>query len=327
MLIPTDNYLVADNAGGTNLFNSSSSSVCIPSIPADELSFIHPHQYSQATTAAHRRERRINNAPYPMQAPTATSNNRTSPGAAGVHDTDAFIFPGQLPLHVPEPLPAHNSLVNPFAQNMNQFAQMMAFAPGAHGTILDPFTTNPNADNTYANFGELTATHIACMAAAKSYALGNGDAGGTGSRSATPNAADHNRRMFEGQTGQHTTMHGPSKASNAHIKVPQVPQVPSMPPTQPHVPPSAPFAAQNVPYLAESSAHGNIHVHQQYPHTESIKTFPTPSELMAQAAARQRKEMEAPVREAEVADKIRKAHKVEALRQGYTSVDPSVTIS
>ena len=325
MLIPTENHLIADNDSGSSLFKSSNSSVCIPSIPADELFFIHPHQDFQATVAAHRRERRNNSAPYPMQACSATTGHHAPLGATGVQDTNAFVFSEEATLHAPEPLPAQSSLDNSFVENLNQLAQMMDFAPGAHGTILDPFTTI--AENTYPNFGEPTASHIACMAVAGTFASGNGGAGSIGSRSVTPNAADHNRKMSEGQMGRQETTHSPSETPHSHIKVPQLPQVLFMPSTQPHVRPSAPFPAQNVPHLEESSTHCNIHDYEQYPHTASITSCPTPHELTAQDIARYRRKIEEPVREAEVAEKIKKAHKVEAMNQGYTPVDSSVTVS
>lgn len=322
MLIPTENYLVAANDGSSNLFNSSSSSVCIPNIPADDLSYTYPHQYAHAQTpvTTHRRERRMNSAPYPSQVYNIASGSSSHTHTASVvHDTDAFVFPETAPTsHAPEPLLARSDLVHPY-QKMNQIAQMMAFAPGAHGTILDPFTTNPDAQSTYADFGELTAT---CMAAAGAYVSTAGNASG----SATPNAADHNRRIFEGQTSQEAiAMDVPSKSSYAQMKVPQLPRVPSM---QPHL--SGPFVTQGEPRTTEpplSTMSRNIIQHQfTRVDPEPLKTFPTPSELMVRAVARHRKDMEAPAREAEIADRIKKAHKTEALRQGYTPVDPSVSV-
>ena len=320
MLIPTHNYLVAETDGG-NAFNSSSASISIPSIPSDPLA--NPHEQFHAAAAMHRRERRMSSAPYPTQSHVVTTNLLQDPQS--VQGTDEFVFPDNVStIHAPEPIALQNSLLTP-----NQIVQSyVTFAPGAHGTILDPFTPNPNAQSAYASFGELTATQIACMHAAGAYTLSNGNSS-SDSRSTTPKAADLNSRVSQGQigpTGQHmqqATMDSADRAGYTHIKVPQVPLMP--PPVQPHAP--SPTSNQGSAQLTVPVMPNNTPAvqHLRQAQEEPIQTFPTPSELVMQNASKRRRELEAPMREAETTERVRKAHRAEALNQGYTPIEPFVS--
>lgn len=73
--------------------------------------------------------------------------------------------------------------------------------------------------------------------------------------------------------------------------------------------------------FGDFSTHGIVHDPQQTAQMQSNNMFATPIESMMQTASMYRKKIEAPLTEAETADKIRKTHKADALDQGYTAVE------
>ncbi|KAL5495168.1 hypothetical protein ACEPAI_630 [Sanghuangporus weigelae] len=310
MLVHAYNHLIPSSNGAPTVLSSPTTSTYIPDIPSDDLSRPHPH-HSVIPRVVHssRRDRRMSSAPYP---------NPLSINASSVH-TQRFYHKGisaqhNVFLHSPRPVPFFNP-VQAFDNAMtNAHVQSpLAFAPGAHGTIINPFDKEhfgfPNAV-----FDELTATQMARLQAS------NVSAQGAPSSLHAPSVST---QMWH----NHTFAANPSFPQ---IQVPQVPSIPQVPAGPPPSSCSTDLDASarrpsEMPYLPDAipPETSQLHIKTSGKLVPPSDTFPTPVELLGELSIR---DAEAAQRDRRRVER-RKAQLVhETERLGFTPTDPD-TIS
>ena len=215
MFIPTENHLVPDSVDGTTFFNSSRSSVTIPSFSVDELSFADPHENFFLSGGVHRRERRKKNPPYLIPPSSMPSDDQVPRRAhdTGVMDSDVFFFAQQEKTpHIPESLSGHANIGNPFTPHLNhQIGQTTRF--GELGTIAQPFTTNPNGEKTYADFEDLSVTDIGWIHKIATFGVRSEDPINIDSTCAASTSVHCSKKMVERETRREESANNLNKAN------------------------------------------------------------------------------------------------------------------
>ncbi|KAL5534145.1 hypothetical protein ACEPAG_606 [Sanghuangporus baumii] len=310
MLVHAYNHLIPSSNGAPTVLSSPTTSTYIPDIPSHDLSRTHSHHSTiPRVVPSARRDRRMSSAPYPNPLSINTSSVHTQrfyhKGIPAQHDVS---------LHSPRPVPFFNP-VQAFDNAMtNAHVQSpLAFAPGAHGTIVDPFDKEhfsfPNVV-----YDELTATQMARMQAS------NISAQGTPSSLQAPSVSTQ-------------IWHNQTFAANPSFPQIQVPQVPSIPKVPAGPPPSscsidldAPAGRPGeMPYLPDAipPETSQLHIKPSGKLVPPSDTFPTPVELLGELSIR---DAEAAQRDRRRVER-RKAQLVhETERLGFTPTDPD-TIS
>ncbi|KAH8120427.1 hypothetical protein DFH11DRAFT_61294 [Phellopilus nigrolimitatus] len=296
MLVHTYNHLIPHVDGQPTAYSSSTTSSYIPDISYDDLNST--PQPPSPLVASHRRERRMRAAPYPPSISSNVAAAASWDSSSSQHFTQSpeHYAPQSVPLHSPRPVQFYNPV---HALNRSNAA-----CTGAHGTILGAFSPHPEPTSAAAEFGELTATQMACTSSAQ--------AANSSPLDMTPPASAYD--------------HFTPQAHNAHLSYIQVPQVPHIPqiPQASSLGYPAPSAGSNPPFLpaAIPPAASDLHTHPTDKLPPPQNTFPTPSELLVELSARDRDTQKTQKRV-----KHRKSHQDQVAKDlGYTPTDPD-TIS
>ncbi|KAI5124595.1 hypothetical protein M0805_004207 [Coniferiporia weirii] len=317
MLVHSHSHLIPQADGSPTAYSSQTTSAYIPHISYEDLA--HAQDIPPFTAAsAHRQERRMRTAPYPLSVATSPVALSALASSDTRHAPEELYTPLSAALHSPRPVQSYNPVhaLDMAGANMATACNISRSSPctGAHGTIFGSFASQSESISTDAQNAELAATQVASMPASSI-----DDSSNTAYTHPSPSATPPTR-MYPAMTPQ-----ARRTSSLPQIQLPRARHVPQLPQIQTndfHLSP-ADFPSNPPPLpLGAASTASDLHAHPADKIPPPQNTFPTPSELLSELTARDR-DMQKDQKRA----KRRKAQQDEIAKSlGYSPTDPD-TIS
>ena len=305
MLVQTFSHLIPPSNGYPTVLSSATTSSHIPDVPCDDLS---RRQYVQSGNIAHaasaRRDRRLRTAPYPLSIPAAATRFPLLTSSGQDHPVHH-----DVPLHSPRPVSYYNRpRTFDRMSASNSISSPLAFSPGAHGTILEPFEIPTESGDTSSGFfREVTATQLAGLPTDVTKVCD------TLAYVSSPCSSRHSQSNLPRESGQYF-----------QITVPQIPSVPPVPvpSSVPSSDPPSPSISNNcVPYLPDAipPETSQLLIKPSGALPPPSDTFPTPVDLLSELSLRDAESEQKDRRRVE----RRKAQiQREAETLGFTPTDP-----